>query len=221
MEVEITKQQADKLMKAASITEIQMLMGRYVSYLDKMDAYSIWEKLFSRRADVSVEVGDWGEFCGPEHVEQFFRAYHDYLQDPSDKRGWMDIRNLATPYVVLGNDGNTAYASWSCLNPQARQAMPYPSDKRTLTAIWGVSKFSAWCVREDGQWRFRSVKEIMYIRTPYELGWVRQPDCMRQQPLGELLPDVEHRSRIYSPDAVYFPRGLYNWGPFPPEEGSF
>lgn len=222
MEVEVTKEQLEKLRKAADITEIQMLMGRYISYLEQMDPVSVWEKLFVHNdEEVSVELGDYGLYKGSEHVEAFFRAYDSYMKNPDDKRGWMDFRNLVTPYVVLSKDGETAYASWSCFAPQAKQALPFPACERTLTAIWYAGKYVCTCKRTEEGWKFVTLREVIYIRTPYETGWIKQPDCIRNDPLSDVAPDGFSRSYIYHPDALYSPTGLYNWGPFPPEEGSF
>jgi len=222
MEVEITEQQLKKLKNAASITEIQMLMGRYVAFMDQMNAKAIWDNLFAHDdPDVSIELGDYGGYDGPEHVKEFLFSYHNYLQDPADKRGWMDIRNINTPYIILSNDGKKAYATWHCFSPQTKQAKPYPADARTLTAMWVASRIIAWCVISDGEWKLQKLQEVVYIRTPYEEGWLKQADCMRQSPLDGSLPDRRPRVYTYHPDAIYSPTGLYNWGPFPPEEGSF
>jgi hypothetical protein len=222
MEIEVTQEQLNKLRRAADITEMQMLMGRLINYLEKMDAASIWDELFLHGDEsVSVEIGDYGAFDGSEHVEAFFREYDAYLKDPSDKRGWMDQRNVSTPYVVMGADGDTAYGSWSCFAAQAKQALPYPCDERTLTAIWNASKYCCTFKRTAEGWKFATLREVIYIRTPFQHGWVKQPDCMRSEPLGLLLPDRFSRSYIYHPDAQYSPAGRYNWGPFPPEEGTF
>lgn len=222
MEVEVTLEQLKKLKKASDIMEIQMLMGRFISYLEQMDAVAIWEKLFVHNSEeVSVELGDYGGYKGREHVESFFKAYDAYLKNPTDKRGWMDFRNINTPYVVMGKDGTTAYGSWSCFAPQAKQAMPYPACVRTLTAIWNSSKYVCNFKLTDEGWKILNLREVVYIRSPYELGWVKQPDCIRGEPLDGMVPDYVSRSHIYHPDALYSPTGLYNWGPFPPEEGSF
>ena len=222
MEVEISEQQLKRLQKTASITEIQMLMGRYISYLDQMDAKSIWDDLFSHiDPNVSIELADYGGYDGSARVREFLYGFHEYLQDLTDKRGWMDMHNINTPYIIIGNDGNSAYATWSCFSPQAKLAKPYPSDSRTLTAIWVAGRYIAYCVLENGIWKFKTLQEVIYIRSPYELGWIKQPDCMRSTPLERLVPDRAPRIYTYHPDAVYSPTGLYNWGPFPPEEGSF
>lgn len=222
MEVEVTKEELQRLKRAADITEIQMLMGRLVSYLEQMDAVSIWDKLFVHDGDgVSVEIGDYGIYKGAEHVESFFRAYDAYLKDPSDKRGWMDFRNLVTPYVVMGTSGDEAYGSWSCFAAQAKQALPYPACERTLTAIWNSSRYVCTFRRTDDGWRINTLREVVYIRSPFELGWVKQPDCIRSEPLSGVLPDGYSRPYTYHPDALYSPTGLYNWGPFPPDEGTF
>jgi len=222
LEVEVTQQQLEKLQRASHITEIQMLMGRYVTCIERMDARSIWEKLFVHDDEqVSVEIGDYGGYVGTQHVKRFFEAYDGYLKDPSDKRGWMDFRNMNTPYVIISKDMQSAYGSWSCFSPQAKQALPYPACERTLTAIWSVSKYVCTFRQTPEGWKFLSLREVVYIRTPFEHGWVKQPDCIRNEPLEDLIPDMVSKSYIYHPDALYSPTGLYNWGPFPPEEGSF
>lgn len=222
MEVEVTQEQLKRLQKASDITEIQMLMGRLVTYLEQFDGASIWEKLFAHDdGNVSVELADYGGYEGVEHVDAFFKAYDAYLKDPVDKRGYMDFRNLSTPYVIIGNDGNSAYGTWHCFAPQSKLALPYPGDERTLTAIWSASRYVATFKRTDYGWKIVTLREIVYIRTPYEHGWLKQPDCIRAEPLGALTPDKFSRSYVYHPDALYSPTGLYNWGPFPPEEGSF
>lgn len=222
MEVEVTREQLARLRKAADITEIQMIMGQYVSYLEQMDAKRIWEKLFVHGDDrVSVEIAEYGGFEGESHVKSFFDEYDAYLKNPADKRGWMDFRNINTPYVILSNDGTTAYGSWSCFAPQSKYALPYPGNERTLTAIWNASKYICTFAKTEEGWKIVTLREVVYIRSPFELGWLKQPDCLRLDPLGTLEPDKMSRSYVYHPDALYSPTGLYNWGPFPPEEGSF
>lgn len=222
MEVEVANEQAKKLQRAADIIEIQMLMGQFVTCLEKMDGISIWENLYVHdNPKVSVELGDYGGYVGTEHVKEFFAAYDAYLKNPDDKRGWFDMKNLTTPYVIISNNGNSAYGSWSCFGPQSKQAMPYPSQMRTLTAIWNAAKYVCDFVKTDDGWKILTLREVVYIRSPFELGWIKQPDCIRSEPLNGMMPDMISRPYTYHPDALYSPKGLYNWGPFPPEEGSF
>ena len=54
-----------------------------------------------------------------------------------------------------------------------------------------------------------------------KLGWIKQPDCMRHEPLECGAPDRQPRIYTYHPDAIYSPTGLYNWGPFPPKKALF
>lgn len=207
------------LREAADITEIQQLIGQMVSYQDKMDIKSIWEKLFANKnPEVRLELGESGAYVGPEHVGAYFKHWDAFFQVPEGKRGWMDFQHLATPLIVVSKDGLKARGLWSFFCPQAKEAMPYGADERILTAMWVCGKLNCEFVREDGKWKILKYHQVFYLRTPYDLGWLKQADCMRVDPFFEIMPDEPVTYYTYHPDAVYGGENtMYNWGPFLPE----
>lgn len=214
----LTERERKKLQNAADITNIQLLMARYVQYMDKMDAMGAFEALFAvDHPAVTVEINECGGYIG-ENARAFMQRLDRYLKDPSDKRGWMDIQELTTPYVIISKDGQTARGQWSVFNPQAKMAMPYPCDVRKLTAMWSFTKYSCEFIRIDNEWKIWKLRLITYVRTPFDEGWNKQPDCYRMPAELYHAPDTPPRTGIYNADCIYSGHGIYNWGPYLPDE---
>ncbi len=221
MEMEITERQRRKLQRAADITSIQMLMARYIDYMGKMDAADIFDNLFVEGDDeVSIELFDGGEYCGEAHVRAFLDAYDKYLADPTDKRGWMELQLLCTPYVKLTEDGEKAVGTWSLFCPSAKQAAPYPCDVQKLTAVWVGGKYICEFRKVDDRWKILKIRAIAYLRSAFELGWVRQADCLSAPVLPGMTPDHPSRSYLYNFDYGMGNGGI-EWGPYLPEDGEY
>lgn len=204
--------------KTADITEIQMMFGRFATLMDQMDALGIYEELMAKDAeDVSVEYTCNGKYVGPEHVKLFFEDLHAKLNDLGDKRGWFDPTYGVTPRVEVSEEGDRAYASWLMFGPKAKQASPYGASERTLTAFWYGGKMLWELVKVDGVWKILHFHQVTYLSSPYDQGWVKQPECWRESPIWKTLPDEDQRFYVYNPDRVYVKNGVYDWGPYIPE----
>lgn len=214
----ITFDELASFKKATDITEIQMLFGRYATLMDQMDAMGIYEELFDTdNPDVSVEYTCNGLYKGPEHTRLFFEDLHRKLKDLSDKRGWLDFTDAATPHVVMSEDGKRAWASWLLFGPKAKQASPYGAKERELTAFWYGGKMCWELLKADGLWKILHFHQVTYLSSPYDQGWVKQPECWRETPLWNLLPDGDQRFYAYNPSRVYVKNGPYEWGPYIPD----
>ena len=221
MEVEITEKQLQKLRRAANVREIQQLMATYVDYMSRMDAMGAYEACYAKGTDdVSVEFFEGGEYRGEEHTKQFFEAYDAYLADPSDKRGWMELQMLCTPYIKLAPDGERAMGTWSLWCPSAKQATPYPGDTQKLTAIWVSGKYFCEFRKIDGVWKILKLRSIAYLRSPFEIGWCKQPDCTSFPVLPGITPDGPSRQYLYNFDYGMGNGGI-EWGPYMPEDSEF
>lgn len=204
--------------RSADNSEIQMLVGAAVSYRDKMDIQSIRDKIFAiDHPEVRIELGESGGYEGPEHVRAYLDFWAEFFTQPEDKRGWMDFQHLAEPLIVFSEDGDRARGMWPFFSPQAKHAMPHGADERMLTALWVCGKYDIEFIRINGRWKVLKLQQIFYMRTPYDLGWLKQADCLRIPPFHALPPDTPARYYFYRPDAVYSGDGLYTWGPFIPE----
>lgn len=206
--------------KAADVMEIEMMMGRYVTLMDQMDANAIYQELFAcNDPEVSVEYTDNGKYNGPDHVAAYFNHLHTNLQNPADKTGWLDFTDAGTPDIVINDDETKAVAVWNLISPKAKVATP--NEIRTLTQFWFGGKMYWELKKIDGVWKILHFRLVTYFTTPYEDGWVKNPECMREAPFWDLKPDERARFSVYNPAKYYVKGGQYTWGPYPPENGNF
>ena len=218
MQVEITEKQLMRLRRAADITEMQNLMARLVEAFSRMDVSRVYEDLFAvGDPEVSIELAESGGYDGPEHVQAFLNAYDAYLSDPQDKRGWMELQNICNPTVIRSEDGQRAVGTWALLAPSAKWAMPYPCDQEKLTAFWGCGKYYVHFIKTEKGWKIQKLQLIWYLRSPFELGWMKQPDCVHMPVLPGMKPDrAPDYTNVYNADYGCASGGI-EWGPYVPE----
>ncbi|MCD8045101.1 MAG: nuclear transport factor 2 family protein [Clostridiales bacterium] len=159
----MTQKELTRLVKMADGIEIQMLMAKFTQYFDQFNAKKIYEKLLAfDHPDISVEFTECGVFEGPEKVRAYFEGIQNYLDDPSDKRGWMAMQNLANPHIVISRDRTRAMGSWDVLSPCSMMAASYPSNERKLTAFWFCGRYCNEFINVNGQWKL-----LKMICSPY------------------------------------------------------
>jgi hypothetical protein len=209
-----------RLERAADIQEIQMLQGRYMFYLDEMSYEKILNNLMAKdHPEVSFELEESGCFEGPAQVEKFLLGLQKILDEP--KFGYMPMTTISTPYIIFSKDSKRARGYWHFFGPNAMEAVVYPSSDETLSAFWTGGKFENEYIKINGEWKILKLHQINWFRTPYEHGWIKQPDCRRVKVPAGCIPDKPPRVYTYHPDAYYTKDGPYNWGPFPGDDGSF
>ena len=214
------KQQLIKLVHFADRVEIEQLMAKFVQYFDQFDALKILDKLMAAdNPKVSVEFFECGLYEGPEKVKKYMMEIQKYLDDPFDKRGWMAFQNLSNPHIIISRSGTRAIGQWDMLNANAMQAAEYPGVERKLTALWICGRYVNEFIKENGKWKLLNVHLVGYFKTPFDQGWVKQPDCLRFYDNGSVEPTRQSNQRyVYHPDANYSGKGLHNYGPFIPED---
>lgn len=218
MEVNITPKQLERLRRASDITEIQMLMAKFVECFSKMEALKALELFATDDDNVSIELAECGGYDGPKQVKAFLTAYDEYLKDPSDKRGWMELQNICNPTVKVSKNHEKAVGYWTILAPSAKWGMPYPCDEYKLTAHWGCGKYIAEFKKTNEGWKILKLQLVWFLRSPFELGWMRQPDCVHMPVLQGVKPDREpDYFNIYNADYGCASGGI-EWGPYLPDE---
>ena len=211
------KKELKRLIRMADYTEIQMLMGKFCQYFDQFDAKKVWSRLLANESeDISVEITECGVFEGPEKVRAYFEGIQRYLDDPSDKRGWMAMQNLANPKIIISRTGKKAMGSWDVLSPMSMNAAAYPGKTRELTAFWFCGRYINEFVYINGEWRIEKLHLVSYFKSPLEQGWIKQPDCIRFWGNTGVEPTRQSRQWSYHSDAMYSGEGLYYLGPHLP-----
>lgn len=212
-----SQQELERLRRASDVTEIQMLMAKYVSLMSQMQAAKAYE-LFAEVEDAEIELAECGAYVGPDHVKAFLQAYDDYLKDPSDKQGWMEIQTLCNPTILTSKDHQRAEGYWTIVAPSARWALPYPCDQKKLTGYWGCGKYYGKFVHTEDGWKIRSLKLVWFLRSPYELGWLKQADCVHMPVFTNIKPDREpDYYNVFNADYGCAYGGI-EWGPYLPDE---
>jgi hypothetical protein len=97
---------------------------------------------------------------------------------------------------------------------------PYPGKSHKLTAYWFLGKYDNEFIKIDGVWKILKIHVVNFVRTPWDQGWLRQPDCRRVISSG-VPPTEPSLIHTYHPDAIYTNDGPYNFGPFLPDENEY
>jgi hypothetical protein len=199
----------DLATRSADILEILNLHARYNYYLEQGRFDLVWEECITHKDPrAKVELTDSGVYEGLDKVKRIFMNAAN--KKPIQQRGVMPTLFIATPLVVVSKDGKTAKGQWHVFGPHAMKVTPYPGDEQKLTAYWFFGKYDDEFVKEDGKWKFLSLRSIVWFRSPIDQGWLKQQDCRRIPTYEDFPPDKPPVITVYHPD------GLGNWGPMPP-----
>ena len=98
-----------ELKKEKAVTEIQNLLGRYV-YMHIGGQHEGCMSLFSKREDMTVEIGPMGLFRGPKGLEQIYGVNHTVNE--GDRIGFLAVHPLTTPVIEVADDLQTAKGLW-------------------------------------------------------------------------------------------------------------
>lgn len=207
---------------------IQQLMGRYIFYLEMGYIARIWDDLFSHTdPDVRVEIMDSGAYVGQEHVKRVWYTMAGLLDkdgNPVEKK--QEVSNtysmnpqlllmltISTPLIEVYDDGKHAWGQWHLFGPHTNFVWDPEAREKKHTAFWIAGKYDNEFVKENGEWKFKKLRPICWLRTPYNKSWLECPDC-RRTPSPYYPPDEPPRISSYNPDEAANPD---KWGP-PPKE---
>jgi len=197
------KERASRLDDVLEITNLQT---RYNLWLE-LDYYErIWNELFANKnPKVKCEIGESGVYEGPESLERFWKA----MAGRERKQGYMANIMILDPYIVVSKDGKTAKCMAWAFGPHADNVTPSPGDQKKLTAYWFFGKYDNEFNKEKGQWKILSLHTIVYLRTPFDKGWLVEPDCARWQ-----VPDGAPPDKPSTLIDFYHPGGQCEWKPW-------
>ena len=75
VDIQLTEKQLERLRRASDITEIQMLMAKYVEYMSKMRAADAYTLFAQNNENISIELAQSGGYDGSAHVKAFLDPY--------------------------------------------------------------------------------------------------------------------------------------------------
>lgn len=176
-ELEATNKELEvRVARLDAYLDILNLQTKYNLWLELGYYERIWNELFANKNPrVKCEIGESGVYEGPESVKRLWIA----LANRERQCGYMANIMLMDPYILVSKDMKTAKGQWWGFGPHSDYATPSPGDQQKLTAYWFYGKYDNEFIKEDGKWKILSLHTIIYIRTPYDKGWFKEPDCVR------------------------------------------
>jgi hypothetical protein len=189
---------------SADIRDINQLQSKYMYFLEAGYIKRVWEELFSRSENVRAEICDAGVWQGVESVKNLWMQMDKGATEMIHSRGIMHTLFIAPPYIVVGKDGKTAKGMWHVFGPHSMEVTPYPCDQRKLTAYWFFGKYDNEYIKENGEWKILSLHAVVYFRTPYDQGWIKQADARKTPPPPNAPPDKPYSlgDTLHHPDAI-------------------
>lgn len=213
----------------ADMVAIQNLQSRYIFYMENGNISGVWDDLYSHtNPDVRVEIMDSGAYIGQEHVKRVWYT----MGKKMDKSGKMvdpilnEMSNtnsrdanmlltllLMTPLIEVSDDRTQAWGQWHLFGPHTNKVWDPEAMEKKDTAFWICGKYDNEYVKEDGEWKIKSLRPICWLRSPYDKGWLREADCRRTPP--PYMPyDEPPRVSSWNPDAPFTSE---QFGPLPHE----
>jgi len=202
-----------KIRHAEDVLEIMNLQSLYNYYLELNYCERVPDLFAQKYPDVRCEICDGGVYEGLESIKRLWKMMGD---GQTRTRGFLGTIMISTPHIQVSKDGKKAKAMWHAFGPNSVPATVFPADHNhqdQLTAIWFLGKYNNEYVKEDGKWKFCSLQVVVFLRTPHEHGWLKQPEA-RQFALPTAVCKPDRPSTIYKP---YHPHGFNVLLPEPPE----
>jgi hypothetical protein len=121
--------------------------------------------------------------------------------------GGLELLMIMTPVIEVSRDGKTAKGMWQTLSCVSRR------NETGLHALWATGKYDNEFVKEDGKWKFRSIRWYLNFRTPFEEGWVKRPmGAVGHRLRSNLTGQVPTTCRIIQMHSIHFSPHLLNRG---------
>lgn len=148
---------AARLRALEDIEAIRRLKARYCLHVDRGEPDKVAE-LFT--ADAVWDGGAVGRYEGREAIRAFLRGLPKMLS--------FALHHVMNPLIEV--DGDRATGHWYLIEPCTMA--------ETGQAVWGTATYDDVYVREDGSWKFASVRLTPVFWTPYEEGWARRKSVL-------------------------------------------
>jgi hypothetical protein len=180
---------------------IKNLMGKYVNCLLLNRQGEIFEKFFSKKADVCLTFND-GSYVGPAAVAGYFDALvarnrlsakllqqrlPEKLGGKSEEEiygiGPFHVKPLTAPVIEVAEDGETAKGLWFCLGCDAEVTSRGPE------ASWTWGYFAGDFVYEDDDWKIWHLQYLNDVDSLCGQSWGKAvtpyPELPEFAPLGD------------------------------------
>ncbi len=161
-----------RIVRLESIHDIQNVLGYYEEYQSALEFDKVWPLFALDKPDVRWEVGP-GAYVGGSPVKGALMAQE---KRPNDKawfaihRGEMHVHTLATPIIIVADDGQTAKATFDSPGLETLSGATHKPDARMGWCRYGVD-----FIRTAGGWKIWHLHVYGVIFSPFTKSWVDAP----------------------------------------------
>ena len=204
-EVMELKAQVAELSWSKDYLEIWQLMSSY-SHLYHVFRRSEIPGLFAQKTPgVLVEIEDGGIYEGLEGVDRFFNGI---LGNKRHKvPGFLGVHMTCNPIIQFNKKRTRAKGIWHSHGSVTLRMVD------GLKSFWCLGKYDVEYVKEEGEWKFLKLIYRLTYMTPYEKGWMEEPQgASITAAHAEFPPD--------KPSTYHLPYNRYRvniFQPMPPE----
>jgi len=199
-EIKRLKAQVADCARMKDYIEIWKLQSLY-SHLYSMFRTSEIPDLFAQKTPgVTLELEDSGVYEGIEGVKKMFCLT---LSEKNMRRpGIHAVHMTVNPIIEINKNGTRARGVWHSHGTVTL------AHEGPLKAFWGAGKYDMEYVKEDGKWKFLKLAYRLIYMTPFDKGWVEEPegssmarptDYPPDKPTTWYRPYGRHRENIFQP----------------------
>jgi hypothetical protein len=200
--VEILKKSLQNSTTIIEVMNLQSLCSQLLGVDFSRMAYDLFALKNPRFRNEGIEGGVLEQ---PEAARRALEA-HNPGKDAPQVPGGIGLVYVTMPYIVVSKDGKTVKGVWNSWGPHAMINTPYPGDVRKMVQYWYFGRYNNEFIQEESKWKIVSNHHVQYLRTPYDQGWLRQPDCRRViRVKGAKLPSVINLLAPYHSDGIFQP----------------
>lgn len=153
----------EKIQRQEDTEAVRRLAYAYAHYLKRWDAAKVVD-LFADDPDATVIIGDSGPFKGKAAIT----AHFSHFDNPPAE--FLHMTMPSAGIVTVDPDGLHAKARFFAFG---LVSMPGPDGAQ---AFWSAGEFEDEFIKETGIWKIFKLHYNRTFFTPYEKGWVREPE---------------------------------------------
>ena len=200
-EVMRLKTQLAEYARVKDYIEICQLMSTY-SHLYHVMRRSDIPTLFAQKTPgVTIEIEDSGVYEGLEGVNKIFCGILSERKHMAP--GFLGVHMTVNPILEFNKEGTRAKGLWHSHGSVTLRL------NEKMTAFWCLGKYDMEYVKEDGRWKFLKFAYRLTYMTPYEKGWIKEPqgasitaghsEYLPDKPSTYHMPYSSYRINIFQP----------------------
>jgi len=169
LEAELTqlKAQVEDLSRSKDYLEIWQLMSTYSHLYYVFKRAEIVDLFAKKTPGVSIEIEDSGVYEGIEGVKKVFCGFLG--EQRSKIPGFLGVHMTVNPVIEINKKRTRAKGLWHSHGSVTLRM------NEGLVSYWCLGKYDMEYVKEDGTWKFLKFRYRLTYMTPYEKGWVEEP----------------------------------------------